>query len=119
MRAVHQVHAKHCTGVHVATGCDLSRYTDAVAKDKYDMLPEVLAEKVADEDLRKVMVTMCTQLPRGPATREIDERLKEKWALIDIYRQVRRFPAWRFYKDIRGAIVLVCAPSFRHHGFCM
>jgi len=35
-----------------------SMYTDAVAKDKYDMLPEVLAEKVADEDLRKVMMTM-------------------------------------------------------------
>ena len=47
-----------------------------MAKDKYDMLPEVLAEKVADEDLRKVMMTMCTQLPRDPTTKNLEAREK-------------------------------------------
>merc|ERR1719497_205066 len=35
-----------------------SMYTDAVAKDSYDLLPDVLVQKVADPDLRKVMTTM-------------------------------------------------------------
>jgi len=35
-----------------------SMYTDAVAKDSYDTLEEVLAEKMADTELRSVLMTM-------------------------------------------------------------
>ena len=34
------------------------RYTDAVAKDKYDTLEEILAAKMADKELRSVLKTM-------------------------------------------------------------
>ena len=33
-------------------------YTSEVKKDSYDMLPDVLAEKVADYDMRKLMLTL-------------------------------------------------------------
>jgi len=33
-------------------------YTSEVKKDSYDMLPDVLAEKVADADMRKLMLTL-------------------------------------------------------------
>ena len=33
-------------------------YTDEVAKESYQTMPEVLSEKMADPDLRKVMLTL-------------------------------------------------------------
>jgi len=50
-----------------------SMYTDAVAKDSYDMLPKLLEEKVADPDLRKVMTTMFNAM--GTITEALRQEL--------------------------------------------
>merc|ERR1719476_1339538 len=47
-----------------------SMYTDAVAKDSYDLLPDVLVQKVADPDLRQVMTTMCDVCKMEPLIKE-------------------------------------------------
>ena len=43
---------------HAVGASHTSMYTDAVAKDSYDTLEDILSTKMANEDLRSVIKTM-------------------------------------------------------------